>query len=377
MSSGAEEMAALRPRRGGMVKWIAVLVIVIVAVVIAAGALAGWFNGPPITIVGAGASFPQPLIAKWASVYVNVIGVRVNYASVGSGAGISQITAKTVDFGASDAPLNATERSRAPGLLHIPETIGAVTVAYNLPGIPSGLNLTGQVLADIFLGTITNWNDTAIATLNPTVTLPNAAISVVHRADGSGTTFIWTSYLRLASTTWPASLVGKNPSWPTGTGKPQNAGVAGYIAQFPDTIGYVELAYTVLNSMTVAKIRNPAGNFILPTLTSTSDAAASASPALPAPDGDWSAVSILNAPGPTSYPVSSLTYLLVYKELNVFGSSMTQARAKALVDFVWWAVHDGQTYSAALVYVPLPVSIQGLNERGLQNMTYNGQTLHT
>jgi len=377
MSSGAEEMAALRPRRGGMVKWIAVLVIVIVAVVIAAGALAGWFNGPPITIVGAGASFPQPLIAKWASVYVNVISVRVNYASVGSGAGISQITAKTVDFGASDAPLNATERSRAPGLLHIPETIGAVTVAYNLPGIPSGLNLTGQVLADIFLGTITNWNDTAIATLNPTVTLPNAAISVVHRADGSGTTFIWTSYLRLASTTWPASLVGKNPSWPTGTGKPQNAGVAGYIAQFPDTIGYVELAYTVLNSMTVAKIRNPAGNFILPTLTSTSDAAASASPALPAPDGDWSAVSILNAPGPTSYPVSSLTYLLVYKELNVFGSSMTQARAKALVDFVWWAVHDGQTYSAALVYVPLPVSIQGLNERGLQNMTYNGQTLHT
>ena len=377
MSSGAEEMAALRPRRGGMVKWIAVLVIVIVAVVIAAGALAGWFNGPPITIVGAGASFPQPLIAKWASVYVNVIGVRVNYASVGSGAGISQITAKTVDFGASDAPLNATERSRAPGLLHIPETIGAVTAAYNLPGIPSGLNLTGQVLADIFLGTITNWNDTAIATLNPTVTLPNAAISVVHRADGSGTTFIWTSYLRLASTTWPASLVGKNPSWPTGTGKPQNAGVAGYIAQFPDTIGYVELAYTVLNSMTVAKIRNPAGNFILPTLTSTSDAAASASPALPAPDGDWSAVSILNAPGPTSYPVSSLTYLLVYKELNVFGSSMTRARAKALVDFVWWAVHDGQTYSAALVYVPLPVSIQGLNERGLQNMTYNGQTLHT
>src|SRR5438445_4509609 len=175
MSTDAQEMAALRPRRGRMVKWIAVVAIVIVAVVITAGALVGWFSSPPTTIVGAGASFPQPLIAKWASVYVNLTGVRVNYASVGSGAGISQITAKTVDFGASDAPLNATERSRAPGLLHIPETIGAVTAAYNLPGIQSGLNLTGQVLADIFLGTITNWNDTAIATLNPTVSLPNAA----------------------------------------------------------------------------------------------------------------------------------------------------------------------------------------------------------
>ena len=384
MSTGAEEMAAFRPRRSGMVKWIAVVAIVIVVVVITAGALAGWFSSPPITIVGAGASFPEPLIAKWAGVYVTLTGVRVNYASLGSGVGIAQITAKTVDFGASDAPLNATERFRAPGLLHIPETIGAVTAAYNLPGIPSGLNLTGQVLADIFLGTITNWNDTAIATLNPTVTLPNAAISVVHRADGSGTTFIWTSYLHLASTTWPSSIVGKNPSWPTGTGKPQNAGVAGYVAATPNTIGYVELAYTVLNSMTVAKIRNPAGNFVLPTLASTSDAAASASPTLPAPDEDWSAVSILNAPGPTSYPVSSLTYLLVYKELNVFVSSMTQVKAKALVDFLWWVVHDvvdgkpaGQSYAAALVYVPLPASIQTLDEGGLGSITFNGQTLHT
>src|SRR2546427_782131 len=155
-------------------------------------------------------------------------------------------------------------------------------------------------------------------------------------------------------------------------------------AATPNTIGYVELAYTVLNSMTVAKIRNPAGNFVLPTLASTSDAAASASPTLPAPDEDWSAVSILNAPGPTSYPVSSLTYLLVYKELNVFGSSMTQVKAKALVDFLWWVVHDvvdgkpaGQSYAAALVYVPLPASIQTLDEGGLGSITFNGQTLHT
>ena len=375
MSTDAEQMAMLRPRRGRSVVWIAVAAVVIAVVVIGAGALMGWFSGSPITIVGAGASFPQPLIAKWASVYVNLTGVRVNYASVGSGAGISQITAKTVDFGASDAPLNATERSRAPGLLHIPETIGAVTAAYNLPGIPSGLNLTGQVLGDIFLGTITNWNDANITSLNPGVTLPNAAISVVHRADGSGTTFIWTSYLHLANSAWNTSLVGKNPAWPVGIGAQGNAGVAGKILQTPYSIGYVELAYTVQNSMTVAKIRNPAGNWILPTLASTSDAAASASPTLPAPDGDWSTVSILNAPGANSYPVSSLTYLLVYKELNVFGSAMTQARASALVDFVWWAVHEGQNYSAALVYVPLPASIQSLDEGGLQTMMFNGQPL--
>jgi phosphate ABC transporter phosphate-binding protein len=239
------------------------------------------------------------------------------------------------------------------------------------------------VLADIFLGTITNWNNGTIAAMNPGVTLPNAAIAVVHRADGSGTTFVWTSYLHVASTTWPSSLVGKNPNWPTGIGKPQNAGVAGYIKQNANTIGYVELAYTVQNSMTVAKVRNPAGNFILPTLNTTKAAAEGAAPVLPSPDGDWSGVSILNAAGANSYPISSLTYLLLYKELNVLGPSMTKAKAQALVDFVWWAVHDlvagkpaGQSYSAALLYVPLPQSVVDLDVAGLQKITYNGQTLH-
>jgi len=312
--------------------------------------------------------------------------VRVNYQAIGSGGGVSQIIAKTLDFAGTDAPLNATERSRAPGLLHIPETIGAVTATYNLgPGIQSGLNLTGQILADIFRGTITNWNNASIAALNPGVSLPNAAITVLHRSDGSGTTFVWTSYLHVAAgTTWPTTLVGKNPNWPVGIGKPGNAGVAGYVKQNENTIGYVELAYAVQNSMTVAKVQNPAGNFILPTLNSTKAAAEGATPVLPAPDGDWSSVSILNAAGANSYPISTLTYLLVYKELNVLGSSMTQPKAKALVDFLWWVVHDGQTYSAALVYVPLPPSIVTLDEgdaasarAGIRTITYNGQTLHT
>jgi len=380
MSTDIQEMQARRPRGGRKMLWVAVGAIAIVAVVLVAGALAGWFGGgQAITLVGAGATFPDPLIRKWSSVYLNVTlgAVRVNYQALGSGAGISQITAKTVDFAGTDAPLNATERTNAPGLLHIPETIGAVTAAYNLPGIPSGLNLTGQILADIFLGTITTWDDASIAALNPGVTLPSTSISVVHRSDGSGTTFVWTSYLHLASTTWPTSLVGKNPNWPAGIGKQGNAGVAGYVRQTANTIGYVELAYTVQNSMTVAKVRNPAGNFILPTLNSTSDAAAGASPSLPASNASWTGVSILNAPGATSYPISSLTYLLIYEELNVLGPSMTQARAKALVDFVWWAVHDGQAYSEALVYVPLPDSVKTLNEQGLRNVTFNGQTLHT
>jgi phosphate ABC transporter phosphate-binding protein len=216
------------------------------------------------------------------------------------------------------------------------------------------------------------------------VSLPNAAITVVHRSDGSGTTFVWTSYLHVASTTWPTTLVGKNPNWPVGIGKPGNAGVAGYVKQNANTIGYVELAYAVQNSMTVAKVQNPAGNFILPTLNSTKAAAEGATPVLPAPDGDWSSVSILNAAGANSYPISTLTYLLVYKELNVLGSSMTQPKAKALVDFLWWVVHDGQAYSAALVYVPLPPSIVTLDEgdagsarAGIRTITYNGQTLHT
>jgi len=365
---------ASRPRR----TWLIVAVLAVAGVLLAVAALAGWFSQPAqTTLLGAGATFPYPLLSKWSSAYVNLTGVRVNYQPIGSGGGVSQITAKTVDFAGSDAPLNPAERAAAPGLLHIPETIGAVTAAYNLPGIGSGLNLTGAVLADIYLGAITTWDDPSITALNPGVSLPGSAIHVVHRSDGSGTTFVWTSYLHLASAAWNSSLVGKSINWPAGIGQSGNAGVAGYVRQNPYTIGYVELAYAVQTSMTVAKVRNPAGNFILPSLDSTAAAAAGAAASLPSASGDWGNVSILDAPGTESYPISSLTYLLVYVELSVIGPSMTPTKARALVDFLWWAIHDGQTYSSALVYVPLPQSVVMLDETVIRSITFNGQTLHS
>src|SRR6266571_3387315 len=339
-----------------------VVVIAVVLVLIAVVVLSGLINPPTtqkITILGAGATFPCPLITKWSNDYANVslkyggkpTQVQVNYNCAGSGGGISQITAKRVDFAGSDAPLKPSERAAAPGLLHIPETIGAVTAAYNVGSLSS------------------------------------TTITVVHRSDSSGTTFVWTSYLHLASSAWNSSLVGKSINWPVGIGVAGNAGVAGKILQSPDSIGYVELAYTVQNSMKVAKVQNPAGNFILPSVASTAAAAASAS-SLPLPSGDWGNVSILNAAGATSYPIASFTYLLVYKELNTIGPSMTQMKAQALVDFLWWAVHDalgcdpprcpgGQQYAAGLVYPPLPPSVVTIDETAIRGITFNGQTLHS
>jgi len=385
MSSASEkeqgqgaEMETLHRARGRRGLWIAVAAVAAVVLIVSYGALSGWFSpqAQTVTLLGAGATFPYPLISQWSSVYVNATGVRVNYQAIGSGGGISQITAKTVDFAGSDAPLNPTQRSAAPNLLHIPEAIGAVTFAYNLPGVSNGLNLTGPVIAGIFLGTITVWNDPNITTLNSGVSLPNQAITVVHRSDGSGTTFVWTSYLSKINATWK-DTVGKGTSvnWPAGIGAPGNSGVAGKIQQTPYGCGYVELAYTIQASMTVAKIENAAGNFILPTLDSTAAAAAGAAPTLPTGAGDWANVSIVNAPAATSYPVASFTYLLVYKELSVIGSSMTQAKAKALVDFLWWVVHTGQSYSAALVYVPLPQAVVSIDETSINSITLNGQPL--
>jgi len=374
VGGGVEEIRQRRPRRSRRTLWVTVAAVVVVVAIIGYGAFAGWFSARPVTITGAGATFPFPLISKWSSVYKNLTGVQVNYQSIGSGGGITQITAKTVDFAGTDAPLRPSERTAAPGLLHIPETIGAVTAAYNVASLASGLNLTGAVLAEIFNGNITNWNDPAIQALN-TVSLPNAPISVVHRSDSSGTTFVWTSYLHLASPgDWNSSLVGKSINWPVGIAAPGNAGVAGKIQQTPDSIGYVELAYTVQNTMKVGKIQNPAGDFVLPSLASTAAAAASAG-ALPSPGGDWGNVSILNAAGANSYPIASFTYLLVYKELSVLGPSMTQARAQALVDFLWWLVHDGQTYAVDLVYPALPGSVVTLDEGAVRSITFNGVPL--
>src|SRR5512145_2221984 len=289
----------------------------------------------PLTINGAGATFPYPLYSKWFYEYSNANpGVRFNYQSIGSGGGIKQITAGTVDFGATDAPMTEEEMKKLPGaILHIPTAIGAVVVVYNLDGVESGLRLTPDVLAGIYLGKITRWNDPKIAELNKTVTLPNADIVVSHRSDGSGTTDIFTNYLATVNTEWRAKVGrGKSVNWPVGIGGKGNEGVAGVVKQTPGAIGYVELAYAKQNRMKVASLRNKEGNFVAPTLEATSAAAAGVARTMPA---DFR-VSLVDAPGKESWPISGLTWILVYKDQK------DEAKGKAMVRFLKWELKDGQ-----------------------------------
>ncbi|MCW4002320.1 MAG: phosphate ABC transporter substrate-binding protein PstS [Candidatus Bathyarchaeota archaeon] len=333
----------------------------------------------PATLNGAGASFPYPLINAMITNYTATRPwATINYQSIGSGGGINALQQKTVDFAGSDAPLTATETNNIPNALHIPETIGAVTVTYNLPGIPTGLKLTGPVIAGIYLGTITMWNDSAIKALNPTVTLPGQAIMVVRRAESSGTTFVFTSYLSAVSSTWASTVgQGKSVAWPVGVGANNNAGVAATVEGNAYAIGYVELAYTIENQMKVAAIQNAAGNFVMPTLATTTAAAQSvASAGLPAGSASWSSVNILNAPGADSYPIVSFSYIIVYKELNVI-PTMTQAKAVALVQWLWYMVHDGQNLASGLSYAPLPSNVVTVNEATIRSITYNGAQVYT
>jgi phosphate transport system substrate-binding protein len=336
----------------------------------------------PASLTGAGASFPYPLINAMINNYTtDRTYIQVNYQSIGSGGGILAMQQKTVDFGGSDAPLTTTEQTNVPNALHIPETIGAVTVTYNLPGIPAGLHLTGQVIANIYLGTITQWNDPAIQALNPSTNLPAHAIMVVHRSDSSGTSFVFTGYLSAVSTAWSLSGggpgQGKSVAWPVGSAASGNAGVAGIVEGNAYTIGYVELAYTVENSMKVAAVQNPAGNWIMPTLASTTAAAASvASAGLPAGSASWTSVNILNAPDAQAYPIVSFSYIIVYKELNVV-TGLSQSDATALVQWLWYMVHGGQDQAAALSYAPLPLNVVQIDETTIKSITYNGQVVYT
>ena len=326
------------------------------------------------TIKAAGATFPFPLIDKWRVEYNKIHpDVTLNYQSIGSGAGIKLFTTKAVDFAGSDAPLQPTEAAAAPGTLHIPETIGAVTISYNLPGIAKGLKLTGPVIANIFSGNITTWNDKMISSLNPDLTLPNQQIVVAHRSDGSGTTFVFTSYLSKVSPDWQTKVgQGKTVPWPLGVGGSGNAGVAGIVKSTPYSIGYVELAYVMQNNMTYAFVQNADGTaFVEPTLDTIAADAASSVANLPSSDGDWSKVSIVNEPGNNSYPISSFTYLLVYKDLAQV-NGMTQDKAKAVTDFISWAIHDGQQFSPSLLYVPLPDAVVKLDEQGISQIQYTG-----
>ena len=363
-----------------------IVIAIIVIAIIVAGVFGYTYLSQPangnetISLNGAGATFPVPLLDAMITEYENNVksNILISYEGIGSGGGISALQAKTVDFAGSDAPMSAAEMAEAPNTLHIPETVGAVTVAYNIPDIATGLHLTGQIIADIFQGKITNWNDVSIQNINPAVTLPDHEIVVAHRSDGSGTTFIFTGYLSVVSTDWDQALgQGKTVEWPVGLGGNGNSGVAGIVQGTEYSIGYVELAYALENDMAVAAIQNPAGNFVSPSLDSTTEAVSSkASQGLPAGDQSWSDVNVLNAPGEQAYPIVSFTYILVYKELNVI-NGMTESKATALVQFLWWMVHDGQTLGPALEYAQLPSNVVSIDEASIQSITFNGQQLPT
>jgi phosphate transport system substrate-binding protein len=305
-----------------------------------------------VDLTGAGATFPYPIYSKWFSDYAAKTGVKINYQSIGSGGGIRQLSEQTVDFGASDAPMSDAEMAKAKGgpILHFPTVLGADVVTYNIPGVNKSLNLTGDVIADIFLGKITKWNDTRITSLNKGVTLPNADVLVVHRTDGSGTTYIFTDYLTSVSPAWAAGPgKGKEVRWPVGLGGKGNEGVAGQIKQTPGSIGYVEVAYAVQNKLPYAAIRNASGKFVQPTLESITDAAEGAVKELGA--GTDYRVSIVNAPGKNAYPISSFTWLLVYK------NQADVVKSKKLTAFMKWAFTEGEKSAAALNYAPLPKSV--------------------
>jgi phosphate transport system substrate-binding protein len=297
-----------------------------------------------MTINGAGATFPYPIYSKWFDEYAKVDpSVRFNYQSIGSGGGQKQILAQTVDFGASDGPMSDDNLAKAPGkLLHIPTVAGAVVMTYNLPGNPT-LKLDGDTIAGIFLGEIKKWNDSKIVALNSGVTLPNQDIVVVHRSDGSGTTFIFTDYLSKISTEWK-SKAGNNTSvnWPTGLGGKGNEGVSGQVKQTPGAIGYVELIYAIQNKMPYADLKNVDGAFVKATLESVTAAMATAQ--IP----DDFRFSITNAPGKDSYPVSGATWLLVYEQQK------DPAKGKKIVEFLKWALTKGEQMAKDLNYAPLP-----------------------
>jgi phosphate ABC transporter phosphate-binding protein/phosphate ABC transporter permease protein PstC len=333
-----------------------------------------------IELNGAGATFPFPLIDTWRVEYQKIKPeVNINYQSIGSGGGVKQFTEKTVDFGATDAPLTFLEMEKAPGAVHIPETIGSIVLSYNIPEVPDkGLKLTGSILADIYLGKITKWNDPQIQKLNPDLFLPAQTIIVSHRSDGSGTTFVWTDYLSKVSTEWKAQVgKGKSVQWPTGIGAPGNEGVASTIKSTPYAIGYIELSYALTTRMTYSYLENQEGNFIEPSIDSVRAAVASSAKLLPRGDESWEQVSTTEAPGKDSYPISSFSYLLLYKELSTNPRIDSMDKARALVDFVSWAITDGQQFADDLAYVALPDDVVILNQETLRSLTYKSQPVLT
>lgn len=356
--------------------------VALIAIIVGFALYSLYFTSGSIALSGAGATFPAPLVQKWTEEYYGMTGVQVDYEGIGSGGGIKQHTEKTVDFGATDPPMKDTEYAAAPGTLHIPITIGGVVVVYNIPGIPKGLNFTGETIADIFRRNITNWNSPHIVALNPGSTLPDAEIVVCHRSDSSGTTAVFTSFLSDENDAWKTDYgASKVISWPEQTlGGKGNPGVAALVQQNQDSIGYVELSYAVENNIPYGKIQNAAGKFIEPSTETLAEAAGLSSLTLPQGDQSWASVgdyfNLHTVDDPDNgYPITSFSYLIVYRELNVL-SDMTEEKANALTWFLWWALHDGQHYAPTLSYVSLPQEVVTHNEATLRMITFDGQQIN-
>ncbi len=315
-----------------------------------------------IKINGAGATFPYPLYSKWFSDYNKANpNVQINYQSIGSGGGIQQLKAGTVDFGASDAPLSSDEEKAMPGpVLQIPATAGCVAVVYNIPGVGNGLKLTSNVVGDLFVGKIKSWNDPKIVSENPGVNLPNLPVAVVHRSDGSGTTYIFTDYLAKVHADFYFKVGrGKSVNWPVGLGGKGNEGVAGQVKQVPGAVGYVEYAYAVSNKIPYAAIKNKAGKFTEPSTSATTAALAAFTKEL----SKDVKTSVTDAPGEASYPISAMTYLLLYKK------PADSTKTKTFVEFLKWAMTSGQNQAASLYYSALPAEVIKINEGKIASIT--------
>ena len=348
-------------------------------------------DGDKYNYNAAGSTFAFPIIDKWRVEYNKLYpGITLNYQPIGSGAGIKLFTTKKIDFAGTDAPLQSKEIAKAPkGTLTIPESIGAIVITYNLPGVQkNGLLLTGDVIAKIYLGQISTWNDPQIVKLQTDLTIAKALqadrnkIILVHRSDGSGTTFAFTSYLSQVSSDW-SGRIGHSTSvpWPSGMGGSGNAGVAAIVKKVPESMGYVELAYAKTNKlaskipMTYAYVQNHDKTaFLDATVDTTAAAASGAAPSLPSADGVWSTVSINDAPGPNAYPIATFTYLLVNPNLEQL-KGMDKQKAQDLVHMLYWFVTDGQQYSTKLLYVPLPSEVQEIDKKGISEIKFNGQQL--
>jgi phosphate transport system substrate-binding protein len=329
------------------------------------------------TITGAGATFAMPLISVWSSEFKRETGARVNYNSIGSGGGIRAHIDRTVHFAASEAPLTEEQADRAEGTLTIPFTIGTVTLAYNLPGVDD-LRLTGELVAAIYLNEIRRWNDPRIAEVNPGVDLPDRTIVVAHRSDGSGTTYVFTDYLSKVSDRWREQVgYATSVSWPAGIGGNGNEGVAGAIQNNPGAIGYIELAYARSLGLPTAALRNQDGNFVQPSLEGATAAARGAVDALPAAHERWHEVSFTDAPGTDAYPISSFSYFFVYEDLSRLGGQVTPDAARRIVEWIEWAVTEGQELNAQVNNARIPAGVRERNLEALRRMNFGGEPLRT